>query len=263
MLDISYKRIVIKVGTSTLTYDNGKLNLRRMEKLARVISDIKNYGVQVVLVSSGAVAAGAAKVNLEHRPTTLIEKQAMAAVGQTELMRMYDRFFSGYGHQVAQILLTKSVMEKEEPMQNARNTFETLFEMGIIPIVNENDSISYHGIKFGGNDTLAALVALLSDADLLINLSDIDGLYDKNPRESDEAVMLKRIKKVDETIMEMAGGEGSQRGTGGMRTKIEAAKTVTEAGIAMVIANGENPDIIYDIAAGRGVGTFFVPQSKN
>ena len=139
MFDIAYKRIVIKVGTSTLTYDNGKLNLRRMEKLARVISDIRNYGVQVVLVSSGAVAAGAAKVNLEHRPTTLIEKQAMAAVGQTELMRMYDRFFSGYGHQVAQILLTKSVMEKEEPMQNARNTFNTLFEKVTAFLVNASD----------------------------------------------------------------------------------------------------------------------------
>ncbi len=262
MLDILYKRIVVKVGTSTLTYDNGRLNLRRMEKLACVLSDIKNSGTQVVLVSSGAVAAGASRVNLDHHPMTLVEKQAMAAIGQSELMRMYERFFSGYGHQVGQILLTKSIMDREEPWQNARNTFSTLLKMGVIPIVNENDSISYDGIKFGGNDTLAALVARVSDADLLVNLSDIDGLYDKNPRENEDAVMIKRVKNIDEEIFAMAGGEGTVRGTGGMRAKIEAAKTVTEAGIAMVIANGENPEVLYEIAQGKGIGTFFAPRTE-
>ncbi len=259
MSDIMYDRVVIKVGTSTLTYDTGKLNLRIMDQLARVISDIKNRGVQVVLVSSGAVSAGLARINFEGRPANIQQKQAFAAIGQPELMRMYDRFFTGYGHQVAQMLLTKSVVDNEEPRENARNTFRTLFEMDVLPIVNENDSISYHGVKFGGNDTLAAYVALLSDAKILINLSDIDGLYDKNPRENEDAMLLKRVKKIDDSIYSMAGGEGTSRGTGGMKTKIDSAKMVTEAGIAMVIANGANPDIIYDIVEGKSAGTFFYP----
>ncbi len=262
MVNSCYNRIVVKVGTTTLAHETGKLNLRRMDRLARVISDIKNSGKQVVLVSSGAVAAGAAKVNLDHIPMTLIEKQAMAAIGQTELMRIYERFFSGYGHNVAQILLTKSVMEKDEPMQNAKNTFKTLFEMGVIPIVNENDSISYHGIKFGGNDTLAALVALICDADILINLSDINGLYNKDPRANDDAVKIDTVASVTDEIYRMAGAEGSARGTGGMRAKIDAAKQVTEAGISMVIANGQEPEILYDIIGGVPCGTFFAPQEK-
>ncbi len=259
MSDIMYDRVVVKVGTSTLTYDTGKLNLQRMDKLARVISDIKNRGAQVVLVSSGAVAAGSARVNFDGRPANIQQKQALAAIGQPELMRMYDRFFTGYGHQVAQMLLTKSVVDNEEPRENARNTFRTLFEMGVLPVVNENDSISYHGVKFGGNDTLAAYVALLSDAKILINLSDINGLYDKNPREHEDANIIKSVKTIDDSIYKMAGGEGTARGTGGMKTKIDSAKMVTEAGIAMVIANGADPDILYDILAGKNAGTLFYP----
>ncbi len=259
MSDILYDRIVVKVGTSTLTYDTGKLNLRIMDRLACVISDIKNRGVQVVLVSSGAVSAGMARVNFNGRPESIQQKQTFAAIGQPDLMRMYDRFFTGYGHQVAQMLLTKSVVDNEETKENARNTFKTLFDMDVLPIVNENDSISYHGVKFGGNDMLAAYVALLSDAKILINLSDIDGLYDKNPREHEDAALLKRIKTIDESVYAMAGGAGTSRGTGGMRAKIDSAKMVTDAGIAMIIANGANPDILYDIVEGKNAGTFFYP----
>lgn len=253
-----YRRVVIKVGTSTLTHENGKLNLRRIERLAFVISDIKNRGAQIALVSSGAVAAGAAKAGLDHRPMTLREKQAMAAVGQTELMRMYEKFFSCYGYQVGQILLTKSVMDEQEPRENAKQTFETLFDLDIIPIVNENDSISYQGLKFGGNDTLAAYVALLCGAELLINLSDVDCLYDKDPHRFEDAEPIRRVADITPEIFAMAGAAGTERGTGGMKTKIQSAKDVTEAGINMIIAGGERPDILYDIFEGKPAGTMFI-----
>lgn len=262
MSDILYKRIIVKVGTSTLTYDTGSLNLRRMEKLSCVLSDIKNRGAEVVLVSSGAVSAGVAKTGYKGRPATLIEKQALASVGQAELMKMYDRFFTGFGHKVAQILLTKYVMDDDEMRENVYATFKTLLDMDIIPIVNENDSVSYHGLKFGGNDILSAYVALLCDADILINLTDIDGLYDKNPRENDDAVLLKRVRRIDDNILAMAGGAGTNRGTGGMRAKLESAAMVTEKGIAMVIASGSDPEVIYDIVEGRGVGTYFCPAEN-
>ena len=252
------KKIVIKLGTSTLTYDNGKLNLGRIEKLVRVVSDIKNRGCEVILVSSGAVAAGCAKLHT-HRPVTVEEKQAMAAVGQADLMRIYDRIFTAYGHQVAQILLTRSVVENDVQRQNASNTFAQLLKFGCVPIVNENDSVSYEELRFGGNDTLSAYVAILCRADLLVNFSDIDGLYNKNPREHEDAELIRHVYAVTDEIFAMAGGAGTERGTGGMKTKLQCAKMVTEVGIPMVIANGEDPALLYAMTAGEAVGTLFHP----
>ena len=252
-----YNRIVIKVGTSTLTHSTGALNLRRIEALVLALSDFKNAGKQIVLVSSGAVSAGIAKMNVDHRPRTVEEKQAMAAVGQSELMKIYDRFFSTYGHTVGQILMTKDVIDSPERKHAAENTFRVMLEMGCIPIVNENDSVSSEEIKFGGNDTLSAYVSLVCGADLLINLSDIDGLYDSDPRKDPEARLVPRVPKIDEKVLAMAGGAGTERGTGGMAAKIKAAKIVTDAGIPMIIANGTDPHILYDLLMGKGLGTFF------
>ena len=258
-MDISlYKKIVVKLGTSTLTYDNGRLNLGRIEKIVRAVSDIKNRGSEVILVSSGAVSAGCAKLHT-HRPVSVEEKQAMAAVGQADLMRIYDRFFTAYGHQVAQILLTRSVVENDVQRQNAANTFAQLLTFGCVPIVNENDSVSYEEIRFGGNDTLSAYVAILCGADLLVNFSDIDGLFTKNPREYADATLIPHVYEITDEILSMAGGKGTERGTGGMKTKLQCAKMVTEAGIPMVIANGEDPNVLYDIISGKAAGTLFHP----
>ncbi len=250
------KRIVIKIGSSTLTHESGELNLRRIEALVKTLSDFKNEGRQVVLVSSGAVSAGVARVGT-HRPTCTAEKQAMAAVGQSELMKIYSRFFSDYGHTVAQILLTKDVMDNEARRSAAEDTFRTLLEMGCIPIVNENDSVSTEGINFGGNDTLSAYVALVCHADLLINLSDVEGLYDSDPRRNPDAKLIEHVKGVDARIMAMAGGAGTERGTGGMATKLEAARMVVEAGIPMYIMNGKDPTVLYKLMDGEHVGTYF------
>lgn len=255
-----YKRIVVKVGTSTLTYDNGRLNLKRMERLAMVISDICNSGVEVALVSSGAVAAGAAKMDLDHRPVTLTEKQAMAAVGQAELMNMYSKFFSAYGYRTGQILLTKTVTEDPEQWENAKNTFETLFTLGAVPIVNENDSVSYRGIKFGGNDTVAAYVALISGADLLVNLSDVSYFYTEDPRKNPNAQPIHTVNAVTDEMLERAGGNGTARGTGGMAAKLHSAMLVTEKGCPMIIASGEEPDILYRITEGKSEGTLFLAK---
>lgn len=249
-------RIVIKIGSSTLTHEEGHLNLRRIENLAKVLSDFKNAGRQVILVSSGAVSAGVAKVGT-HRPTCTAEKQAMAAVGQSELMKLYSRFFSDYGHTVAQILLTKDVIDNADRRAAAEDTFRTLLEMGCVPIVNENDSVSTEGINFGGNDTLSAYVALVCHADLLINLSDIDGLYDKDPRRFADAKLISCVDHIDESVFAMAGGAGTERGTGGMATKLKAAKIVVDAGIPMFILNGKDPAILYDLLDGAKVGTYF------
>ena len=250
------KRIVIKIGSSTLTHESGQLNLRRIEALVKTLSDFKNEGRQVVLVSSGAVSAGVARVGT-HRPTCTAEKQAMAAVGQSELMKLYSRLFSDYGHTVAQILLTKDVMDNEDRRSAAEDTFCTLLEMGCIPIVNENDSVSTEGINFGGNDTLSAYVALVCHADLLINLSDVEGLYDSDPRRNPDAKLIEHVKGVDARIMAMAGGAGTERGTGGMATKLEAARMVVEAGIPMYIMNGKDPTVLYKLMDGEHVGTYF------
>ncbi len=252
-------RIVVKIGSSTLTHDEGHLNLRRIEALVKTLSDFKNSGKQVVLVSSGAVSAGVAKMGT-HRPRCTAEKQAMAAVGQSELMKLYSRFFSDYGHTVAQILLTKDVIDQPDRRAAAEDTFRTLLEMGCIPIVNENDSVSTEGINFGGNDTLSAYVALVCHADLLINLSDVDGLYDSDPRKNPDAKLIECVHGVDEGVLSMAGGAGTERGTGGMATKLEAARIVLEKGIPMYILNGKEPTILYELLDGRHVGTYFAAK---
>ena len=254
-------RIVVKVGTSTLTHATGHLNLRRIERLVKVLSDLQNSGIQVILVSSGAVSAGVAKVGF-GKPSTTEEKQAMAAIGQSELMKIYDRFFSDYGHTVAQILMTKDVLTNPVRRTAAENTFRRLLEMRCLPIVNENDSVSTDELtKFGGNDILSAYVALLSGADLLLNLSDVDGLYDADPRTNPDASLIPRVDNIDE-IYEKAGGAGTDRGTGGMVAKLQAAKLVTEAGIPMFILNGHDPEILYTLMDGGHVGTLFTAAKK-
>ncbi|MBO5092560.1 MAG: glutamate 5-kinase [Clostridia bacterium] len=254
------KRIVIKIGTSTLTYPNGALNLRRIEVLVQTISDFKNAGHEVVVVSSGAVGAGYARLALPEYPKTLEEKQACAAVGQSQLMKIYENFFANYSHTVAQILMTKDVVDDSHRLSLVKNTFNTLHKMGCVPIVNENDSVSCDGIRFGGNDTLSAYVAIACDADIIINLSDIDGLYTADPRKDKDAKLISRVEKITDEIIACAGGAGSERGTGGMLTKINAAKIATENGIPMIILNGENPRILYDILDGKHVGTYFAKQ---
>ena len=251
------KRIVIKVGTSTLTYQNGSLNFRRIETLVRTISDFKNAGHEVVLVSSGAVSAGYAKLALSSYPDTLEGKQACAAVGQSQLMKIYENFFSTYGYTVGQILMTKDVVDDEHRLELARNTFFTLLKMGCVPIVNENDSVSCEGLDFGGNDTLSAYVAIACQADLIINLSDIDGLYDKDPRKHADAKLIDRVEIIDDTIRSYAGGAGTKRGTGGMIAKINAADIASKHGIPMLIINGEDPHVLYDILDGKHIGTYF------
>ena len=254
------KRIVVKIGTSTLTYPNGALNLRRIEVLVQTISDFKNAGHEVVVVSSGAVGAGYAKLALSEYPKTLEEKQACAAVGQSQLMKIYENFFANYSHTVAQILMTKDVIDNSHRLELVKNTFNTLLKMNCVPIVNENDSVSCDGIRFGGNDTLSAYVAIACDADIIINLSDIDGLYDSDPRKNKDAKLIGRVDQITDEIISYAGGAGSERGTGGMLTKINAAKIATENGIPMIILNGENPRILYDILDGKHVGTYFAKK---
>ena len=256
-----YRRIVVKIGTSTLTYASGKLNIRRIETLARVLSDMHNAGLEVVLVSSGAVAAGVSRLGLEIADRTTEEKQAIAAVGQSELMRLYERLFAAYGYTVGQILVTKDVVDDEKRLALAKSTFARLIGFGCIPIVNENDSVSYEGIKFGGNDTLSAYVAMICDADLLINLSDIDGLYDSDPHKNPDARLIERVERLDD-VRSFAGDAGTAVGTGGMVTKLRAAAIAGAAGIPMVITNGQRPEDLYAICDGNKVGTYFVPQNK-
>lgn len=251
------KRIVIKVGTSTLTYDGGGINIRRMEKLAKVISDIKNNKKEVILVTSGAIGVARGKMGFNERPKCTKDKQALAAIGQCELMNYYSRFFGEYNHNVAQVLLTKDVTTDPMRNENASNTFERLIELGVIPIVNENDVISTEQIEFGDNDTLSATVATVVKADLLIILSDIDGLYNSDPRVNPNASLIPLVEKIDESIEALAGGAGSNRGTGGMITKIHAAKEATAKGVDMLIANGSDPDVLYDILDGKEIGTLF------
>ena len=256
-------RIVVKVGTSTLTHNTGHLNLRRIEKLVKVLSDMKNHGIQVVLVSSGAVSAGVAKVGFGRIPASTEEKQAMAAIGQSELMKLYDKFFSDYGHTVAQILMTKDVLSNPVRRSAAENTFNRLLEMNCIPIVNENDSVSTDELtKFGGNDILSAYVAQLCGADVLLNLSDIDGLLDSDPRTNPNAKLIERVETLDDSVFAIAGGAGSDRGTGGMIAKLNAAKIVTESGIPMFILNGPDPEILYELHDGGHNGTYYVAAKK-
>ncbi len=256
------KRIVIKVGTSSLTYETGKINIKKIESLVRVISDLCNRGVEVVLVSSGAVGAGMGKLNLPKRPDDIRSKQALAAIGQATLVSIYDKFFSEYGHSTAQVLLTKFILDDAERCQNTKNTFEKMFEYGVIPIVNENDVISTYELEFGDNDTLSAYIAELVEAEMLIILSDIDGLFDCNPAENPSARLIPVVKELNEEIYNLAGGAGSKRGTGGMVTKLKAAEILNPKGIDMVITNGAHPENIYDIFEGKQVGTLFVGNEK-
>ena len=254
------KRIVVKIGSSTLTHDTGRLNLQRIELLSRVLSDLKNSGHDIILVSSGAVAAGIAKSGLGHTPVCLSEKQAMASIGQSELMKIYDRFFSDYGHTVSQILMTRDVLENPIRREAAENTFNTLLNLGCIVIVNENDAVSTDElVKFGGNDILSAYVSLLVGADILINLSDIDGLYTKNPKEYPDAKFIDVVDNIEDMI-KYAGGAGSERGTGGMIAKLRAAEMVTERGIPMFIMSGSDPKILYKLLSGEKVGTLFTAK---
>ena len=254
------KRIVVKVGSSTLTYPTGGMNLRRIEELSKVISDLKNQGRQVVLVSSGAIAAGMGQLGFAQRPTDIASKQAAASVGQCSLMYLYDKFFSEYGHTVSQVLLTGDAVEHEERRQNVHNTFQRLLELGVVPIVNENDTVAVDEIRFGDNDNLSATVALLVEADALVLVSDIDGLYTGNPREDPDARLIPRVEEITDSLMEIAGGSGSNRGTGGMATKLAAARKVTQAGIAMAIVNGANLSNLSRLFDGEAVGTYFVAR---
>lgn len=257
------KRIVIKVGTSTLTYENGKTNIRRLAKLVSVLADLHNAGCEVVLVSSGAIGVGVGKLGLPSRPTDTMGRQAAAAVGQCELMFMYDKFFSEYGQKVGQLLITKGDVECEERRTNLTNTFDRLFEYGAVPIVNENDSVSIEELVFGDNDCLSANVAKLIHADALIMLTDIDGLYSGNPREDPDATLIVNVERIDDDLKALAGGTGSNRGTGGMITKLNAAEIATQAGIPAIIMNGSTPTDLYKTVEGRQVGTFFEPCKFN
>lgn len=258
------KRVVVKVGSSTLTHPQGGLNFQKIEKLAMVLSDIKNSGKDIVLVSSGAVSAGVAKLGMNKRPSLMREKQAAASVGQCELMFIYDKFFSQYGQKIAQLLITKTVTRNDTLRTNVINTLETLLEYGVIPIINENDSVAVDEIAYGDNDTLSAVSASLIHADLLILLSDIDGLYDDDPSLNSSAKLIPIVSKIDETIISMAKDAQSDQGTGGMFTKIKAAQFATRHEIPMIIANGEKPAILYDILSNTYRGTLFdIKEKKN
>ena len=257
------KTVVIKIGTSTLTYENGSFNLRRIDKIARVISDIRNQGKSVVLVTSGAVCAGTTKLGMKSRPDDLKVKQAVASVGQVELMSIYGKMFSQYGYNISQILLTKDVMEDEYRRQNVINTFFELFKLSVIPIVNENDTVTVEEFLpgvFGENDTLSAVVAHIISAELLIILSDIDGLYNDNPKSNSDAKLIPVVYEINDEIEKLAGEAGSEFGTGGMKSKISAAKIATGSGCDMIIMNGENIDGIYDIFDGEIPGTIFLSK---
>lgn len=256
-------RIVIKIGTSTLAHKSGLINIRRVEELCKVMSDLKNAGNEVILVSSGAIGMGAGKLSLKERPSDIPTKQAAAAVGQCELMYTYDKLFAEYNHTVAQLLITGEDIEHSDRRRNFENTMCRLLELGALPIINENDSIATDEIVIGDNDTLGAVVAVSVNADLLIVLSDIDGLYTADPHKNKNAVKLERVEEITPEIENMTGGAGSRLSTGGMTTKIKAAKIAVDAGIDMVIANGNRPSVLYDIAEGRQAGTRFISRKAN
>ena len=250
-------RVVIKVGTSSLTYENGKINISSMEKLVRVISDLKNSGKEVVLVSSAAIAVGQNRLGLNSRPMHTREKQATAAVGQCDLMAMYSKLFHEYGWNVAQMLLTRDCIDDQKRRENAMNTLECLLEMGAVPIINENDTVSVEEIVFGDNDRLSAMVAAVCEADILIILTDIMGLYDSDPRGNKDAKLISRVDNITDEIFEISGGAGTNRGTGGMKTKIEAAEYATSRGIDTIVMCGKEPSEIYKVFEGKKVGTLF------
>ena len=250
-------RIVVKIGTSTLAHPTGHLNIRRVEELCKTMSDIKNAGHEVILVSSGAIGMGVGKLGLRERPRDIPTKQAAAAVGQCELMYVYDKLFSEYHHTVAQLLITNDNMVNETRHRNFTNTLNRLLELGALPIINENDTVATDEIVIGDNDTLAAKVAESIHADLLILLSDIDGLYTADPHKDPDAVLLHKVTKIDEYILNLAGVSSTTQGTGGMVTKLHAAEICLACGCDMVIANGSKPANLYDILDGKEVGTTF------
>ena len=250
-------RIVIKIGTSTLTHATGHLNIRRVEELCKVFSDIKNAGHQVIIVSSGAIGMGIGKLGLQSKPTDIPTKQAAAAVGQCALMYTYDKLFQEHNHTVAQILLTGSDFRHDDRYHNFQNTMRRLLELDVLPIINENDTIATEEIKVGDNDTLSAMVAVSVGAERLVLLSDIDGLYTADPHKDPTACLIPEVREISPEILALAGGEGSSLGTGGMRTKLHAAELCMEAGCEMVILNGEDPSLLYELFDGGQVGTIF------
>jgi glutamate 5-kinase len=250
-------RLVVKIGTSTIAHASGRLNIRHVEKLCKVISDLKNSGIEVVLVSSGAIGMGVGKLGLSARPSDMPTKQAAAAVGQCELMYTYDKLFSEYNHTVAQILITGEDVENKTRLTHFKDTVFRLLQLGAIPIINENDTVSTAEIAVGDNDTLAGIVAVNVNADLVVLLSDIDGLYTADPKKDKNARLIESIESIDEKVEALANGAGSELGTGGMVTKINAAKICANSGIDMVITNGSQPENLYKIIDGEKVGTRF------
>lgn len=253
----NYKRVVVKVGTSTLTHGSGFINIRKIDRLVSCLADLHNSGKEIILVSSGAVSCGLARVGFARETLTPRQKQAAAAVGQCQLIDMYARRFADFGCTIAQLLLTRNVVDEPELRANAGGTLELLLEQRVIPVVNENDTISNEQIRIGSNDTLAAAVAVLSHADILINMSDVDGLYSADPRKDSEARFIERVPEIDESVLAFANGAGTERGTGGMVAKLESAMVSTRAGIPMVIINGSDPEILYKVFDGEFRGTLF------
>ena len=253
-------RVVIKIGTSTLAHTGGRLNIRRTEQLVKVLSDLKNAGHELIVVTSGAIGLGAGKLQIP-RPQDMPTKQAAAAVGQCELMYVYDRLFANYNHTVAQLLLTREDFDDQIRLKNLENTVFRLLDLGVIPIINENDTVATEEIAVGDNDTMSAMVAKYVKGDLLILLSDINGLYTKDPHRYNDAILIKEVREITPEIMALAGGAGSSLGTGGMATKLSAARIIMEAGGDMVIANGQDPEVLYDIMEGKNLGTRFIGKA--
>ncbi|NLD33668.1 MAG: glutamate 5-kinase [Clostridiales bacterium] len=258
-----YRRIVVKVGTSTLTHPSGRTNIREMEHLVRVLSDIMNRGIQVALVTSGAIGVGVGKLGLPARPKDTPGKQACATVGQCELMYMYDKMFNEYSHKVGQLLITKEDVEDSQRRGNLVACFDRLFEMGVLPIINENDAVAVEEIVYGDNDSLSAIVARLIHADLLIILSDIDGLYDADPRTHPEARRIPRVTEITDELRRACTGAGSELGTGGMETKLRAAEIAGRDGIPTIVMNGTPPENIYQALEGADIGTIFERMGSN
>lgn len=254
------KRIIIKLGTSTLAHSTGRLNIRNVTEICKILSDLKNAGNELIIVSSGAIGMGVGKLNMDKKPSDIATKQAAAAIGQCELMYTYDKLFSSYSHTVAQILITGDDLHNEERYNNFKTTVSRLLELGAIPIINENDTVATNEIVIGDNDTLAAIVAKSVNADLLILLSDIEGLYTADPHKDKSGKLIEVIEEITPEIENLAGSAGSKLGTGGMHTKIEAAKIATEAGCDMVIANGKKPELLYDLFDGKRVGSLFTAK---
>ena len=256
-------RIVIKVGTSTLAHSTGCLNIRHVEELCKVISDLKNFGHEIILVSSGAIGMGAGKLSLGEKPSDMPTKQAAAAVGQCELMYTYDKLFSEHNHTVAQLLITEPDMSNDYRHTNFRNTVIRLLELGALPVINENDTVATEEISVGDNDTLSALVTVSVNADLLILLSDIDGLYTADPHKNKNAKLIPCVHEVTAALYDLAGSAGTKLGTGGMETKLRAAEICLKSGIDMIIANGAAPSLLYDITDGKSVGTLFTLKEES